>query len=140
LFDSTRIRTYNLDSIRLDSMFVDSIGALGVRDATGGNENVTVEFVSDGNRYPPQDLDTDVEGFNITTVNYGTNVPNLHIYPGTDGGTRGKAKRYLYGPGSIFVAHGDNEGLRLWQLEEAVKGYKKLINAAMERNKVTNYA
>ncbi|KAN0086671.1 hypothetical protein V8E54_000359 [Elaphomyces granulatus] len=111
----------------------------GVRDATGGNENVTVEFVGDGNGYPPQDLDTDVEGFNITAVNYGTDVPNLHIYPDADGSTHCKVKRYLYGPGSIFVAHGDHEGLRLWQLEEAVKGYKKLINVAMERNKVTNY-
>ncbi|OXV07543.1 hypothetical protein Egran_04692 [Elaphomyces granulatus] len=88
----------------------------------------------------PQDLDTDVEGFNITAVNYGTDVPNLHIYPDADGSTHGKVKRYLYGPGSIFVAHGDHEGLRLWQLVEAVKGYKKLVNTAMERNKVTNYA
>jgi acetylornithine deacetylase len=112
----------------------------GVHNATGGNEYVTVEFIGDGAAYPPQDLDTDVEGFNITAVNYGTDVPNLHIYPGAEGSNHGKVKRYLYGPGSIFVAHGDHEGLRLWQLEEAVKGYKKLIDAAMERNKVTNYA
>jgi acetylornithine deacetylase len=52
-------------------------------------------------------------------------VPNLKVRPGT--------KRYLYGPGSIFVAHGDNEALTVRQIKEAVVGYKKLIQAAMDR-------
>ncbi|KAJ5514808.1 Peptidase M20 [Penicillium fimorum] len=86
---------------------------------------VVLDFDSHGESYPPQDLDVDVDGFNVTTVNYGTDVPNLDVNP--------DVKRYLYGPGSIFVAHGDNEALTIRQIKEAVAGYKKLIEAALER-------
>ncbi|EKV08457.1 Peptidase, putative [Penicillium digitatum] len=86
---------------------------------------VVLDFVSHGESYPPQDLDVDVDGFDVTTVNYGTDVPNLVVGPGV--------KRYLYGPGSIFVAHGDNEALTIRQMKEAVVGCKKLIEAALER-------
>ncbi|GFF59339.1 probable carboxypeptidase AFUA_6G06800 [Aspergillus udagawae] len=99
-----------------------------VRDATGGDDRVVVNFRLEG--YGPQDLDTDVPGFNVTTVNYGTDVPNLQLHDRPDG----KVKRYLYGPGSIHVAHGDNEALTVAQLEEAVRGYKKLIQAALDRS------
>jgi acetylornithine deacetylase len=71
-----------------------------------------------------------VAGFNVTTVNYGTDVPNLQLHDRPDG----KVKRYLYGPGTIHVAHGDNEALTVAQLEEAVRGYKKLIQAALDRS------
>ncbi|OQE82031.1 hypothetical protein PENNAL_c0038G06314 [Penicillium nalgiovense] len=93
-----------------------------VRDAKA---EVVLDFVSHGESYPPQDLDVDVDGFDVTTVNYGTDVPNLAVGPGV--------KRYLYGPGSIFVAHGDNEALSIREIKEAVVGYKKLIEAALER-------
>ncbi|KAJ5789399.1 uncharacterized protein N7518_006410 [Penicillium psychrosexuale] len=97
-----------------------------VEEAVRGFEaEVVVDFVSHGESYPPQDLDVDVDGFDVTTVNYGTDVPNLAVGPGV--------KRYLYGPGSIFVAHGDNEALTVRQIKEAVVGYKKLIEAALER-------
>ena len=55
-------------------------------------------------------------------VNYGTDVPNLKV----------DFVRYLYGPGSILVAHGDDEGLKLGDLETSVEGYKKLIKHALE--------
>lgn len=99
-----------------------------VRDVTGGDDRVVVNFSLEG--YGPQDLDTDVPAFNITTVNYGTDVPNLQLHPRPDG----KVRRYLYGPGTIHVAHGDNEALTVAQLEEAVRGYKKLIQAALDRS------
>ncbi|KAJ5818349.1 Peptidase M20 [Penicillium riverlandense] len=100
--------------------------ANAVADATRHTgANVTVDFSSHG-LYPPQDLDTDVEGFDVTAVNYGTDVPNLSVAKGT--------KRYLYGPGSIFVAHGDNEALSVHHITEAVEGYKKLIAAAISRS------
>jgi acetylornithine deacetylase len=102
-----------------------------VANATGDNPHVVVTFSEGPNGgvggYAPQDLDTDVDGFNVTTVNYGTDVPNLKIYEGSE------VKRYLYGPGSIFVAHGDHEAITVAQLEEAVKGYRRLIDAALER-------
>lgn len=77
-----------------------------------------VELVSEG--YGPVDIDCDLEGFETLTVNYGTDVPNLS----------GDHKRYLYGPGSIFVAHSDHEALKRVELEQAVLDYRRLIIAA----------
>ncbi|KEF62783.1 acetylornithine deacetylase [Exophiala aquamarina CBS 119918] len=73
--------------------------------------------------YGPISLDADVEGFDTITVNYGTDIPNLELLEGV--------KRYLYGPGSILVAHGRNEGLTVGDLEEALKGYKSLVQHAL---------
>lgn len=77
-----------------------------------------IELVSSG--YGPVDIDCDLEGFETLTVNYGTDVPNLS----------GDHKRYLYGPGSIFVAHSDHEALKRSELEQAVLDYRRLIIAA----------
>ncbi|KAL2828696.1 putative carboxypeptidase [Aspergillus cavernicola] len=102
-----------------------------VRNATGDSPHVSVKFSEGPNGgvggYAPQDLDSDVPGFEVVTVNYGTDVPNLKVYEGS------QVKRYLYGPGSIFVAHGDHEAITVAQLEEAVSGYRRLIDAALER-------
>ncbi|KAJ5774574.1 Peptidase M20 [Penicillium paradoxum] len=76
---------------------------------------VVLDFISHNESYPPQDLDVDVDGFEVTTTNYGTDVPSLAVRSGV--------KRYLYGPGSIFVAHGDNEALSIREIEEAVVGF-----------------
>ncbi|PLB46954.1 putative carboxypeptidase [Aspergillus steynii IBT 23096] len=102
-----------------------------VRDATDGSEAVYADFSTRSEGYPPQDLDTDVAGFEVTTVNYGTDVPNLQIHDRADGS---RVRRYLYGPGSIHVAHGDNEAITVAELEEAVRGYRKLIEAALDRS------
>ncbi|KAI0392907.1 Zn-dependent exopeptidase [Xylariaceae sp. FL0594] len=59
----------------------------------------------------------DVPGFEPITLNYGTDIPNF----------KGDHTRYLYGPGSILVAHGANEAIKLKDLESGVEGYKKLI-------------
>ncbi|EAW11169.1 putative peptidase [Aspergillus clavatus NRRL 1] len=121
-------------AVRLAAGSVDdarAIIAAAVADATHRDPAVVVDFSRHLEAYPPQDLDVDVPGFEITTVNYGTDVPNLHLHPRPDG----PVKRYLYGPGSIFVAHGENEGLTVGALEEAVGGYKKLVQAALERTR-----
>ncbi|KAL5345601.1 hypothetical protein ACLOAV_009355 [Pseudogymnoascus australis] len=67
--------------------------------------------------YGPVPINHDVEGFESMVVNYGTDI--LHLY--------GDHKRYLYGPGSILLAHSDHEHLKISDLEEAVEGYKKLL-------------
>lgn len=54
-------------------------------------------------------------------MNYGTDIPNL----------KGDHTRYLYGPGSILVAHGDNENLTVADLETAVGGFETLILHAL---------
>ncbi|KAI9714058.1 MAG: hypothetical protein M1812_006505 [Candelaria pacifica] len=84
-----------------------------VQGVSGGK--VEVEFPSEG--YGCVDIDADVEGFDVMTVNYGTDIPNLE----------GKHKRYLFGPGSIFRAHSDHEHLTATDLNMAVDGYQVLI-------------
>ena len=61
-------------------------------------------------------------GFDTLIANYGTDVPNL----------TGDHTSYLYGPGTILVAHGDDEAIKVGDLEEAVEGYKKLIKHALK--------
>ncbi|KAK3303091.1 uncharacterized protein B0T15DRAFT_263245 [Chaetomium strumarium] len=112
---------------------------LAVRIAVG-NQTTGGEIVAEGIRkvlretdeealglelvagYGPVECNCEVEGFETMVANYGTDVPNLH----------GDHVRYLYGPGSILVAHGDDEGLRVRDLEDAVEGYKRLIKHAVE--------
>jgi acetylornithine deacetylase len=89
--------------------------------AMGGG--LEVEWMSRG--YGVIDLDHDIEGFDTITVNYGTDVPNLE----------GDHKRYLYGPGSILVAHSDHEHLKVSELERAVEDYKKIILAVLDKAK-----
>ncbi|KKY15060.1 putative acetylornithine deacetylase [Phaeomoniella chlamydospora] len=69
--------------------------------------------------YGPIDIDADVSGFETVTVNYGTDIPNLEV--------NGSVKRYLYGPGTITVAHSDHEALTIGDMEDALEGYKQLI-------------
>ncbi|GAB7357436.1 hypothetical protein MBLNU459_g8361t1 [Dothideomycetes sp. NU459] len=95
-----------------------------VKDATeefkqhkDDDDVVELEWASAG--YPPVDIDHDVDGFDVFTVNYGTDIPNLDPVKGQ--------KRYLYGPGSILVAHSDHEAITISDLEAAVDGYQKLI-------------
>lgn len=89
---------------------------LDIIEKTG--QDLEVEFTQG---YGPVHCDSDVEGFETITVNYGTDVPNL----------KGDHKRYLYGPGDILVAHSDHEHLKISDLEEAVGGYKKLIEHSL---------
>jgi acetylornithine deacetylase len=86
--------------------------------AQGGD--LDVQWASEG--YGVVDINCDIEGFETMTVNYGTDVPNLS----------GDHKRYLYGPGSIFVAHSDHEALKRKELEQAVLDYSRLILKATE--------
>ena len=61
-------------------------------------------------------------GFETAVMNYGTDIPSL----------KGEHKRYLYGPGTILVAHSDHEHLSISDLEKAVEGYKILILASLK--------
>ena len=72
--------------------------------------------------YAPVDIDHDIPGFEVTTVNYGTDVPNQ----------KGKNKKYLFGPGSILVSHTSQEHLTVQDLEEGVAGYKRIILHALQ--------
>jgi len=50
-------------------------------------------------------------------VSFGTDIPRL----------KGNHKRYLYGPGSILQAHGENEQVAIPDLIKTVAVYKKLV-------------
>ncbi|KAK7734401.1 hypothetical protein SLS57_000095 [Botryosphaeria dothidea] len=91
-----------------------------VAEAEKAGGKVELEFRNAG--YGPVDMSCDVEGFDCITVNYGTDIPWL----------AGDHKRYLYGPGSIFVAHSDHEAIDVHDLEQAVVDYQKLILGALK--------
>ncbi|PPJ57555.1 hypothetical protein CBER1_10538 [Cercospora berteroae] len=83
---------------------------------------IEIDFTGEG--YGPIDIDDDVPGFDVITVNYGTDIPWLKK-------TVKDQKRYLYGPGSILVAHSANEELTVKDLEDAVEGYQKIVLFAL---------
>ncbi|WPH03104.1 Zn-dependent exopeptidase [Acrodontium crateriforme] len=88
-----------------------------LNDNLNADDVVELTWTSDG--YGPVDIDADIPGFKVMTVNYGTDVPNFKM--------DASQKRYLYGPGSIMVAHSDHEALTPETLEEGVKGYEKIL-------------
>lgn len=83
---------------------------------------IDINFPTAG--YGPIDIDHDIPGFDSMTVNYGTDIPNLNA-------TVEGQKRYLYGPGSILVAHSDHEMLTEGELYDALDGYQKIILHAL---------
>ncbi|KAI9694006.1 MAG: hypothetical protein M1822_003277 [Bathelium mastoideum] len=100
---------------KFQSAVMEAVNGVAVSYPTA---EIDVEFAGKG--YGPINIDHDVKGFESLVVNYGTDIPNLDV-------TVKGQKRYLYGPGSILVAHGKDEGLTVGQLEQAVKDYEKLI-------------
>ncbi|KAF2456654.1 hypothetical protein BDY21DRAFT_321835 [Lineolata rhizophorae] len=103
----------------IKSMILEALNETATEAEEAGGE-FAVEF--SGNAYAPVDIDHDIPGFDIITVNYGTDVPNL----------TGNHKRYLYGPGSILVAHSDHEHLAVEELERAVDDYQRIILATLD--------
>lgn len=55
-------------------------------------------------------------GLERMSVSFGTDCPRL----------KGSHKKYLYGPGSILDAHGENEQVIIPDLIECVAVYKRL--------------
>jgi acetylornithine deacetylase len=73
-------------------------------------------------RVPPVKLAM-TEGFPTSVVAYATDVPALSTW-GTP---------FLFGPGSINVAHGDDEHIEIAELRAAIDAYERLAVAALER-------
>ncbi|KAJ5097874.1 hypothetical protein N7532_004875 [Penicillium argentinense] len=70
----------------------------------------------------PVQIECDVPGFDTMVVSYGTDIPNLN----------GNHKNYLYGPGSIHVAHTEEESLKVADLVTAVTAYRTLALHALK--------
>ncbi len=75
-----------------------------------------------GPMVPPVKLGV-VDGFETSVVAFATDIPAL-----TNWGTP-----YLFGPGSIHVAHRDDEFIAIPELVSAVEAYQRIARAAMER-------
>lgn len=73
-----------------------------------------------GAMVPPVKLGV-VDGFTKSVVAYATDIPAL-----TNWGTP-----YLFGPGSIHVAHRDDEHIKLDELRAAVDAYEKIAMSAL---------
>ena len=89
--------------IRIAAGKAGSIRDLLFRTIKHVDERLEVNFVE--SMYGPVDIDHDVPGFETIIVNYGTDIPNM--------ATELRRKTYLYGPGSILLAHGDREHLTM---------------------------
>ncbi|KAL0939921.1 C6 zinc finger domain-containing protein [Colletotrichum truncatum] len=108
-------------SIRVAVEDVDSVKSIISQAAYAATpEHVSLSFNAGAK---PVSLDYDIDGFNTTVVNYFTDVPNL----------KGTHKRYLYGPGTILVAHSNDEHITVSDLETAVEGYKTLILESLKK-------
>ncbi|GAB7340627.1 hypothetical protein MBLNU457_7031t1 [Dothideomycetes sp. NU457] len=103
---------------------LDAVNAAVSEYTDGGEEVIEIEFTSAG--YGPVSIDHDIPGFDTMVVNYGTDIPNFDF-------TDKSQKRYLYGPGSILVAHSDHEIISLDDLERAVEDYKTLILHSLKK-------
>lgn len=92
-----------------------------VHTVVDGVEHLTTDFTrSRGVTY----LDYKVPGFESIVLAYSTDVPNLL--------TPVKFK-YLYGPGSITVAHSDNEFVENQSLLDAIDGYIRLVRHSLAK-------
>jgi len=91
------------------------------KDVLGDDGTIGIEYNAAG--YGPVEIDHDIPGFDTFTVNYGTDIPLLE----------GDHKKYLYGPGSILVAHSDHEHLKVVELRGAVTDYKKIMRELLKR-------
>lgn len=79
--------------------------------------NATFEITYSEYANIAQILDTDIEGLEVAPVFYGTDIPNL---PQVE-------KRYLFGTGSIEVAHTPDEMLSQEQLVQAAEAYGMIL-------------
>lgn len=87
-----------------------------VAEIVSRHQDVDLRFVFE---YPEALLDWEIEGFDAAPVAFGTDVPRLR--------DEFCKNRVLYGPGSILVAHGPDEFIRVPELIESISGYKKLV-------------
>lgn len=87
-------------------------------------DRVTLEFEQSG-ASSTTELEAEVEGFETDIMHYGTDIPRFEIKGDAE------VKRYLFGPGSIHVAHSEDEGLTVREMEDSVDAFLKLIEDAL---------
>lgn len=140
-----RVLEFPSDSVLGDTTLNVGVVAGGVADnviAAEAHARVMIRLVSDADavlaqvreaardrveihevvRLPPMKLAV-TDGFPTSVVAYATDVPALSAW-GTP---------FLFGPGSITVAHRDDEHIEIAELRAAIDAYERLAVAALER-------
>jgi acetylornithine deacetylase len=92
-------------------------GMLSPLSSRAKEANGTFEFVYSASSSKAQILDTDIEGLEVAPVFYGTDIPSL---PQVE-------KRYLFGTGTIEVAHTPDEMLSQEELVQAAEAYGMIL-------------
>lgn len=104
---------------RLMARLVGPAGEVEARLSAWANGRAEIEF---GTMVPAVHLST-VPGFQTGVVAFATDIPKLTNW----------GKPYLFGPGSIHVAHTDDEFIDEAELRRAVDAYELLAHEAMAR-------
>jgi acetylornithine deacetylase len=99
-------------------------GMLSPIQARAEEANATFSLSWSSAAYPAPILDTDVEGLEIAPVFYGTDIPSL---PQVE-------KKYLFGTGTIEVAHTPDEGLSQDELVQAAEAYGLILQSLFAGN------
>jgi len=94
-------------------------GMLSPFETRAKEENASFEVVFSNARYPAVILDTDVEGLEVAPVFFGTDIPSL---PQVE-------KKYLFGTGTIEVAHTPDEMLSQEELVQAAEAYGMILES-----------
>ncbi|KAK1750048.1 peptidase M20 domain-protein [Echria macrotheca] len=87
-----------------------------IEEIVSRHPDVELNFVFE---YPEALLLWEIDGFDAAPVAFGTDVPRLR--------DQHCDKRVLFGPGSILVAHGPDEFIRIPELIQSISGYKTLV-------------
>lgn len=87
-----------------------------VEDIVSQHVDIELRWVFE---YPEALLEWEIEGFEAAPVAFGTDIPRLNAELCKN--------RVLFGPGSILVAHGPDEYIRVPELIDSIAGYKKLV-------------
>jgi len=89
--------------------------------------NGTLNLIFANSTYPALILDTDVDGLEVAPVFYGTDIPSLPQV----------GKKYLFGAGTIEVAHTPDEQLSQDELVDATEAYVLILESLFPANSTT---
>jgi acetylornithine deacetylase len=94
-------------------------GMLSPIVARAKEANATFDVRFSNTTYPALILDTDVEGLEVAPVFFGTDIPSLPQV----------GKKYLFGTGTIEVAHTPDEMLSQDELVQAAEAYGMILES-----------
>lgn len=85
-----------------------------IADIVARHSDVELRF---RHEYPETLLEWEFEGLEAAPMSFGTDVPRL----------KGDHRKVLYGPGSIQVAHGKDESIKISEIMDSIKVNKRLV-------------